>query len=104
MDYTVIFSAFLALLGTIITAFLVPWIRAKTTLEERSNITKWIDVAVTAAEQIFASGMGEEKLCYVIKFLAELGISVTTAEIESSVYWLTNSVTDGLEVDVDGDS
>lgn len=96
MNFTTIFEAILALAAAVITAFLVPYIKSKTSTEEQANISTWIDVAVAAAEQIFGSEMGETKLAYVQDFLSNLGITVTTAEIESSVYWLTNTVTEGL--------
>ena len=98
MNYTIIFEAVLALLAVIITGYLVPYIKSKTSAEEQATITAWIDVAVAAAEQIFGGGLGDEKMAYVVEYLDKLGIEVTTEEIESSVYWLTNAVIEGLEV------
>ena len=99
MDFTTIFEAVLALLAVIITGYLVPYIKNKTTAEEQATISAWIDVAVAAAEQLFDSGMGEAKMAYVVEYLEKLGITVTTEEIESSVFWLTSAVTDGLGVE-----
>lgn len=100
MDFSVIFEAILALIAVIITGYLVPYIKSKTSSEEQSTITAWIDVAVAAAEQLFGSGTGTEKLEYVQNYLEGLGIEVSTAEIESSVYWLTSAVTEGLTLEV----
>lgn len=96
MNYTTIFEAVLALMAVIITGYLVPYIKSKTSAEEQSSISAWIDVAVAAAEQLLGSGMGDEKMAYVVEYLAKLGIEVTSEEIESSVYWLTTTVTEGL--------
>lgn len=92
MDYTTIFNAVLALLGAIITAFVVPYVKSKTTEAQQATIGTWIGIAVAAAEQMFDSQMGEEKLEYVQNYLETLGISVTVEEIESSVYWLHSAV------------
>lgn len=96
MDFTTIFEAVIAIIIAIVARFLVPYIKSKTTAEQQESITSWINVAVAAAEQIFGSGMGDAKLAYVQDFLSNLGIEVTTAEIESSVYWLTGTITEGL--------
>lgn len=77
IDLTPVFNAVIALAAALATAFLIPWIRSKTTAEQRDELLIWVDIAVAAAEQIFAgSGRGEEKKAYVLKFLEERGFKV----------------------------
>ena len=77
IDLTPVFNAVIALAAALATAFLIPWIRSKTTAEQRDELLIWVDIAVAAAEQIFTgSGKGDEKKEYVLKFLEERGFKV----------------------------
>lgn len=94
-DMTPVVQAAPALLGTVITCFVVPYIKSKTTTEQQKQINAWVKIAVSAAEQIYAgSGRGEEKKAYVLKWLADHGIIVDAdkidAMIEAAVYELNN--------------
>ena len=68
----------------------------KAKLEKKSLISKWVRIAVNAAEQIYnESGMGEVKKEYVLEFLKKRGITMdidsVDALIESEVYKLNSS-------------
>lgn len=97
-DITPIIEAVAALIAALITAFLVPYIKSKTTAEQQKEINAWVKIAVSAAEQIYTgSGRGEEKKAYVINWLREHGITVDEAKldalIEAAVYELnTNGI------------
>ena len=75
MDYTPIFNAIIALLGAILTAWLIPFIKAHTTAAQHELIKSWVKVAVSAAEQTLTTATGKEKKAYVLEFLKEKGIS-----------------------------
>lgn len=95
-DITVIIEAVFALLAAIITAIVIPYIKSKTTASQQAEINAWVNIAVTAAEQIYTgSGRGEEKKAYVLNWLQEHGITVDAekldALIEAAVYDLTNN-------------
>jgi LL-H family phage holin len=84
---------------TLITRYLVPWIKAQNDSSTRSLIYEVIETGVKAAEQtITGSGKGAEKKAkveaYVIERLADLGISIDADQldelIEESVYILNN--------------
>lgn len=97
-DITPIIEAVAALIAALITAFLVPYIKSKTTAEQQKEINAWVKIAVATAEQIYTgSGRGEEKKEYVINWLREHGITVDEAKldalIEAAVYELnTNGI------------
>ena len=75
----------IALIAAIITAKVIPWIKAKTTNEQQKRISAVIKTLVFAAEQIYGAGHGKEKLDYVVSKLDEKGFAVDTCEIEAAV-------------------
>ena len=73
----------ISILGAIMTYTVVPYLRSKTSKEQRETIMFWVSVAVSAAEQIFNKrGMGEEKKNFVVEFLAEKGLKVSLDELD----------------------
>jgi LL-H family phage holin len=86
VDLTPIITAVLTLIFSLITAFLIPYIKAKTTDEQFNTIKLWVQVAVQAAEMLYVgSGRGEEKKQYVIKFLKSKGFTLNAEEIENLI-------------------
>lgn len=85
IDLTPILQAVIALAAALITAFVVPWIKSKTTLEQRELLLSVITSLVYAAEQIYGAGKGDEKLAYVVEQLEERGLTVDVAAIEAVV-------------------
>ena len=97
VDITPIINAVIALIAAIISVFLIPWIKANTTEQQRKTMLELIKIAVAAAEQIYeGEGRGEEKKQYVLDFLASKGIAVNdeavNAAIESYVQQLNSGV------------
>lgn len=94
-NITPIVEAVITLICAVITAVIIPYIRSRTTAQQRDEINTWVKIAVSAAEQVYTgSGRGLEKKAYVIKWLNEHGITVDTekldAIIEAAVYDLKN--------------
>lgn len=86
VDLTPIITAVLTLIFSLITAFLIPYIKAKTTDEQFNTIKLWVQVAVQAAEMLYVgSGRGEEKKQYVIEFLKSKGFTLNAGEIENLI-------------------
>lgn len=96
IDYTELLQALIALLATIISTFLIPYIKKKLSAEKTEELRKWVGIAVKAAEQIYGSKTGTEKKEYVVAFLLEKGIVFDVEEvntlIEAEVYKLTQSI------------
>lgn len=93
-DITPIVEAVVALIGVVITCIVIPYIRSKTTAQQREELNAWIKIAVAAAEQLYqGSGRGEEKKQYVLEWLEDHNITVDEdridALIEAAVYELT---------------
>lgn len=92
IDLTQILLAIITLLGTIITGFLLPWLRRKIEAEN-TKITETgaaliymaIDTAVKAAEQLYKSDEGEAKKKYVVDVLKEQGFDVDLASVDAAI-------------------
>jgi len=96
-DITPIFEAIIALAAAVVTSILIPYIRSRTTAEQQENINGWVQIAVTAAEQIFnGSGRGAEKKEYVIKFLADKGFNLDEATVDVLIESAVKALNEGL--------
>lgn len=85
VDLTQIIVALLGLLASLITAKLIPWIQANTNEKQQRVIEAAVKTAVYAADQMFTSMQGKEKLMYVKAELAKKGYKVDLSEIEAAV-------------------
>lgn len=85
IDLTTLINALIALMAAVITAFVIPWIRSKTTAQQRELLESVVRTLVFAAEQLYGAGRGEEKLQYVIDRLRMQGYTVDLALIEATV-------------------
>ena len=85
IDLTPIIQAVIALIAAIITAKVIPWIKAKTTNEQQKYIAATIKTLVFAAEQLYGTGNGEYKLEYVKNALEAKGFTVDRAQIEAVI-------------------
>lgn len=93
IDLTDIIIAALALILTIATGYvlpwiksaIIPWIEANTTEKQRRGLEILYRTAVFAAEQIFGGGHGKDKLDYAIKYLESNGYTADRALIEATV-------------------
>lgn len=88
-----------SVLSALVSAYLIPYIKAKTNSEKYADLMDIIVVAVKAAEQtINGSGQGKAKkaevLAFVSYWLAEKNIHVSESEldklIECAVYAMKN--------------
>ena len=94
-DITPVMEAVAALLAAVITAVVIPYIKTNTTTDQQRQINTWVQIAVSAAEQIYnGPGRGEDKKKYVVEWLRQHGVTVDAdkldAMIEAAVYDLKN--------------
>jgi predicted membrane-bound dolichyl-phosphate-mannose-protein mannosyltransferase len=74
-------QAILTLLALIITMIVIPFLQQKVKTERQQRWLVWAQEAVTAAEQIFGGGTGEQKKKYVTDFLMRHGLSAEDANV-----------------------
>ena len=86
IDLTPIFQAIIILVAALITRYVVPWIKAKTTLDQQKEIRDLVSILVFAAEKLYSgSGRGEEKLAWVKEHLDAHGYELDTDELAELV-------------------
>lgn len=99
INITNILYAASVLIAAILTVFVIPWIRARTSNIDTTELEKWVNIAVHAAEQLYSgSGHGAEKKEYVLNFLHEHGLTADNdaliAMLESAVYEINSTTTE----------
>lgn len=86
VDLTQIIVAVLTLVISLITAFLIPYLKTKVSAEKLDTIKFWVNIAVEAAEMIYVgTGRGQEKKDYVMQFLNSKGFTLNVSEIENLI-------------------
>lgn len=86
MNITVIINAVIALIAAVVSTFLIPWIKSKTTAQQREELVAWVKIAVSAAEQIYiGSGRGADKKQYVLDFLSKNGFTVDMDSVNAAI-------------------
>lgn len=77
IDITPIIEAVIGLVAALITVFLIPYIKSKTTAEQREDLKDWIELAVKAAEKLYeGAGRGDEKRDFVLEWLEKHNFTV----------------------------
>lgn len=75
--------AIITILAALITTFVIPYIKEKTSKEQREKAIILSQAAVMAAEQIFTQqGQGQEKKTFVVNFLNDRGLAISEKEID----------------------
>jgi len=82
IDLTPLVNAFIVLLAAVITAFLVPLIKRKLTDAQLTELAKWVEVAVKAAEQIIkGTKAGQARREWVLSYLRDRGYDLDDDEV-----------------------
>lgn len=101
-NITPIVEAVFALVGVVITAVVIPYIRSRTTAQQRTEINAWVRVAVSAAEQLYkGAGRGKEKKAYVLEWLASHGVTVDEAKLDALIEAAVYDINSGVLLAVD---
>lgn len=85
MDYTDIILAVIALLSAVLTSIVAPWIKAKLGNEKLSTALSWVEIAVNAAEQVYAITDGDAKKQYVVDFLRKKGVNFDSEQLDAAI-------------------
>ena len=94
LDITPIIELIITILSAVVTIYVIPYIKAKLSVEKQKNLRSWVEIAVRAAEQLYGSKTGQQKKDYALAFLLSKGIvfdpDEVTAMLESEVYKLSS--------------
>ena len=85
IDLTSFVEIVIALIGSLIAAFLIPWLKNKLTAEQTKELLCWVRIAVQAAQQLYHQLDGAERLEYALAILEKKGYDINSAEIRSAV-------------------
>ena len=85
IDMTELITAFISVLVAVVTRYVVPWLKARTSAERLQQIDYWYQVAVLAAEKAYGAGHGAEKLADAAEFLKTKGIIVDEKIIDALI-------------------
>ena len=85
IDLTPILQLVIMLLSAIITAFVVPWIKSKANAQQWEALVNITRTAVFAAEQVYGSGWGRDKMRYAEEYIKRKGYTVDVDLIEATV-------------------
>lgn len=73
INITPVIELVIALLSTVITVMVIPWLKSKIDSNQWKTLQDWAKVGVTAAEVLFkGTKLGKEKLAYVTKYLNDM--------------------------------
>ena len=90
IDLTPLLQAVISLAAALITIYLIPWIRAKTTAEQQDKLRAAISIAVYGAEKMYGAGHGAEKFAHARAWLQAQGfdidIETLQMEIDAAIY------------------
>lgn len=97
-DITPVIEAIIGLAAALITAFLIPYIKSKTTAEEREEIKAWVLIAVKAVEQLYAGKLfGDDKKNKVIEWLENHNITVDESALDAMIEAAVYEINKGLK-------
>lgn len=85
IDLTNLIEALLELAFLALVVIVIPWVKTKLSNEQESKMLTIFEIAVMAAEKLYGSGRGDEKLKYVENYLAARGIKVDAMRIKAYV-------------------
>lgn len=85
VDLTGIFEALIALVSSVVTVFLIPWLKTKLTNEQLNKAHSIIQIGVFAAEKLYGAGNGDKKLAYVEDLLKAKKIKLDTKTLKAMV-------------------
>jgi len=83
MNIEMITKVIIPILGSILIYIIVPFIKARTTREQRENVFNLVRIAVSAAEQMHDAGLiNIPKKEYVLNFLLDKDIDISLEELD----------------------
>ena len=85
IDLTPIIQAIIGLCAALITVYLIPWIKSRTTREQQDKLRALVEIGVYAAEKAYGAGNGDLKLGYVEDWLEQRGVKVDMEQLQGMV-------------------
>ena len=101
-NITYILLGLILIIGGLITAFGIPFIRSKLNVEQIEALKAAARIAVYAAEQIFGAKMGKDKLAYAINLVKSLLAKKNLTFDEDAVRAAIEAQVKEMNIDIGG--
>jgi len=93
--FVTIVGAVLTILATLISAYVIPYIKQKITAEDMATIRHYIEIAVRCADQIYTKEQWQEKKQFVFEYICKvseekLHIKLTPEDIDNLIEGFVN--------------
>ena len=76
----------LTIIGGLVTYYIIPYVKSKTTVEQRKDLIFYTQLAIKLAESIYnKEGQGKLKKEYVINWLNKQGIVFTEEQVSNLI-------------------
>lgn len=85
IDLTEILKAIVYLLLAVVSTFMIPWIKSKTTANQRKEMLEWVDIAVSAAQQLYYDANGTDRREYALDLLRSQGYDIDDTAVQDAV-------------------
>jgi inorganic pyrophosphatase/exopolyphosphatase len=99
MSFTTVLGAVCGVIAVAMSYFIIPFLKSKTTEQQRKEMMSFLNTAVHAAQQIKTLVTGDDRKEYVLNLLKDKKLKISDEEInamlEAAVYTM-NSLSDGL--------
>ena len=99
--FMTIAMAIISIAGALVSAYVIPWIKANISAKDMESITFWVRFAVRCADQLFTPEEWEKKKSYVMSYIigkvVELGIKLTEEDINTLIEASVNALHHGGE-------
>ena len=99
IDLTQIILAVLTLIFGLLMRYVIPSIKSKMSADQLELLRIAVKTAVYAAEKLYGSKQGQEKLNYVIDLLYQAGYIVDKNNVEDTIRALIESFVKELELE-----
>lgn len=99
IDLTPMVNAAIALIGAIFVGKIVPYLKERMTASQYERLEAAVRVAVYAAEEVYQSGHGDEKLNYAKAYLKRHGYDVDVDQIKAAVKQMRDGEFPAVEIE-----
>lgn len=104
IDLTPLCQALITLFAALISIYLIPWLKSKTTNEQQVQIEAAVHIAVYAAEKIYGAGKGAEKFAYAHEWLKSHGFDLDAETLNAQINAAIKEMEQGDEyIEISGD-
>lgn len=91
----------ISIAGALVSAYVIPWIKANISAKDMDTIVFWVRFAVRCADQLFTPEQWEQKKQYVMQYIidkcSELGLKLSEVDINTLIEAMVNQIHHGGE-------